>query len=215
MSLGRTLSGVLLLTLAVSPSAQAAEDAMTTGQIEERMAEWLAHPAEFGVRPKHLHLKHTYQAQLIGYGKMEIHLVEYTMPNGTNGRGFVNGSLTWSFLGDEGAMSDEDLFVAYCGWAWLFPALSDHKVQTEFTSSGEEATYLAQKKKEGFANIEVTNRYKIGDSEIVSFKAMKDGVQVQGSGSTEGDVVFPKSDPRFKLPSIYFLLGKELIESVR
>jgi hypothetical protein len=86
--------------------------------IEEKMAEWLAHPSEFGVRPKNMRIKHTYKADLITYGKVEIHLVEYTMPDGTVGRGFDNGGLTWSFLGGGvNAIKDDELFVAYCGWA--------------------------------------------------------------------------------------------------
>lgn len=71
----------------------------TKRPIEDKMAEWLAHLSEFGVRPKTVRFKRTYKADLITYGKVEIHLVEYTMPDGTVGRGFVNGGLTWSFLG--------------------------------------------------------------------------------------------------------------------
>lgn len=80
------------------------------------MTEWLAHPSEFGVRPKTVRHKRTYQASLI-HGDAEIHLCEYVMPDGTCGRGFVNGSLTWSFLG-EGveAIDDDNLLPAYCGW---------------------------------------------------------------------------------------------------
>lgn len=92
--------------------------------VEQKMAEWLAHPMEFGVRPESVRLKHTYKADLITYGKLDIHLVDYTMPDGTTGRGFVNEGLTWSFLGPEvDSIKDEELFVAYCGWAWLFPAV--------------------------------------------------------------------------------------------
>jgi hypothetical protein len=92
--------------------------------IEEKMAGWLAHPNEFGVRPESVRFKRTYKAQLVTYGKVQIHLVGYRMPDGTTGRGFVNDGLTWSFIGAEvNSLNDDDLFVAYCGWAWLFPAL--------------------------------------------------------------------------------------------
>ena len=68
--------------------------------IEKEMADWLAHPAEFGVQPKSVRLKRTYRGEVINTGAVEIHLVEYEMPDGTQGRGFVNGPLTWSFLSD-------------------------------------------------------------------------------------------------------------------
>ena len=183
--------------------------------IEEKMAEWLAHPAEFGLPPKSVQFKRTYKADLITYGKVDIHLVEYAMPDGTTGRGFVNGGLTWSFIGPEiNAIKDDDLFVAYCGWAWLLPPLQNGTIKTVFTSSGEEARYLAQKQKEGFNDIQVIDRYKIGTSELTGFRAKRDGIQVQGAGDTNSEVVFPSSDPRFALPTIYFLLGREVIKSV-
>jgi len=70
-------------------------------RVENEMAEWLSHPSEFGVRPMHVHLRRTYRGNVITHGDVELHLLQYEMPDGTKGRGFVNGSLTWSFLGDE------------------------------------------------------------------------------------------------------------------
>ena len=43
---------------------------MIKDQIEQQMAEWLAHPMEFGVRPEMVRLKRTYKAQLITYLKL-------------------------------------------------------------------------------------------------------------------------------------------------
>src|SRR5688572_27908094 len=103
-------------------------------KIENEMAEWLAHPNEFGVRPKSVRHKRTYKAKLIGHGDVEIHLVEYVMPDGRNGRGFVNPPLTWSFLGDgANTIDDDNLVLAYCGWAWLFPAIQAGSALTQFT----------------------------------------------------------------------------------
>jgi hypothetical protein len=190
-------------------------DAKARTRIEKQMADWLAHPTEFGVSPRSVHLKHTYKADLITYGKVDIHLVEYTMPDGTIGRGFVNGSLTWSFLGPAvNSIKDDDLLVAYCGWAWLFPPLQKGNVKTEFVSSGEEKRYLAQKRSEGLTDIEVIERYKVGTSELTGFRARRNGAPVQGAGDTSAEVIYPASDARFNLPSIYFLLGEQAINSV-
>jgi hypothetical protein len=214
--LTRFIYCAVLVVCALSAGAAEEHKMADSRTIEEAMAAWLAHPAEFGVRPKSVHLKRTYHANLITYGDVEIHLVEYTMPDGTTGRGFVNGGLTWSFLGPEvNSIKDDDLFVAYCGWAWLFPPLQQGTVQTEFQSTGEEARYLALKRKDGLGDIQVTERYKIGTSELTGFTAKRNGTPVNGAGDTSSDVIFPASDPRFNLPSIYFLLGKEVIQSVR
>lgn len=185
-------------------------------RIENEMAEWLAHPNEFGVRPKTVRLKRTYRGYVITHGDVELHLVQYEMPDGTKGRGFVNGSLTWSFLGDEvNAIRDDDLLVAYCGWAWLFPALQVGNVATEFMSLTEEAAFRAKKQRDGLENLEFTNRYKIGTSELFEFRAAMRGKQIKGAGDTESEVSYEEDDPRYNLPSIYFLLGRESIKSMR
>lgn len=186
------------------------------GRIENEMAEWLAHPQEFGERPKKVRLKRTYRGQMVTYGKVEFHLVEYEMPNGVCGRGFVNGSLTWSFLGDDvNVISDEDLVVAYCGWAWLFPALQIGNVATEFMSLSEEADFRAKKERDGLQELVFTERYKIGTSELFGYTAMSNGKRVRGAGDTAAEVSYEEDHPRFNLPSIYFLLGEHTIQSMR
>jgi hypothetical protein len=128
----------------------------------------------------------------------------------------VNGSLTWSFLGDEvNSIDDDDLLIAYCGWAWLFPALQVGNVATEFMSLSEEAAFRAKKEKDGLQNLEFTNRYKIGTSELFEFHARLRGKRIKGAGDTESEVSYEEDDPRFNLPSIYFLLGRESIKSMR
>jgi hypothetical protein len=180
------------------------------------MAEWLAHPQEFGQPPKKVRLKRTYRGHVVTHGDVQLHLVEYEMPNGTRGRGFVNGSLTWSFLGDEvNAIADDDLLVAYCGWSWLFPALQAGNVATEFMSLSEEADFRAKKESDGLRELVFTDRYKIGSSELFEYRAMSNGKRVRGAGDTESEVSYEEGDPRFNLPSIYFLLGQHTIKSMR
>jgi hypothetical protein len=182
---------------------------------EQHMAEWLAHPMEFGVRPRSVRHKRTYKGKLLTYGNVEIHLVEYVMPDGTRGRGFVNGSLTWSFLGDEiNAIDDDDLIVAYCGWAWLFPAIQGGTVLTSFASESEEALFTAKLRREGFGDVVIQKRYKIGTSELFEFTGTVSGKRVRGAGGTENKIFFAEGDSCFNLPSIYFLLGRQVIESL-
>jgi hypothetical protein len=187
-----------------------------TRRIEEEMAQWLAHPNEFGVRPKRVRLKRTYRLSVITYGDVKLHLVEYGMPDGTAGRGFVNGSLTWSFLGDEvNAISDDDLLIAYCGWAWLFPAMQAGNVVAQFVSLTEEQAFRAKKEGEGLCSFEVLNRYQIGTSELFEYRATRDGKKVRGAGNTEAEVSYEEADPRSNLPSIYFMLGQQAIQRWR
>lgn len=185
---------------------------LNKGRIEKEMAEWLAHPMEFGVAPESVRYRKTHKTNDITQRKVEIHVVDYKMPDGTKGRGFVNGSLTWSFLGDKmNAISDEDLFLAYCGWAWLFPAMQGETVLTDFVSAGEEAMFADSRRSDGVTDFRITGRYKFGDSELFEYDGLRGGIKVKGAGGLEGAVEFPSSDPRFFLPSIYFLLGQEVI----
>jgi len=184
--------------------------------IERQMAEWLAHEMEFGVLPETVRFKRTYKAKLITFGSVQIHLVDYKMPDGTIGRGFVNDGLTWSFLGEQvNSIKDDDLFVAYCGWAWLFPALQKGNVQRTFLSNGQESKFLAKMQAEGISEIQIRERYKIGTSELTEFVGKRQGVVVKGAGDLNSEVLFSATDANFNLPSIYFLLGQQVIESVR
>ena len=184
--------------------------------IEKEMAEWLAHPMEFGVQPKSVRLKRTYRGKVITQGAVKIHLVEYEMPDGTKGRGFVNGSYTWSFIGDEvNTIDDDQLMVAYCGWAWLFPASQGGNVVTEFESASEEKAFTEKKRADGFDEIQVRTRYKIETSELFEFEGTSGGKKFVGAGNTETEVVIEATDPRAALPPIYFLLGRETILSMR
>ena len=180
------------------------------------MADWLAHPMEFGVPPKTVRLKRTYRGEVIITGAVEIHLVEYEMPDGTKGRGFVNGPLTWSFLGEEvNAIADDHLMEAYWGWAWLFPAVQAGNAVMDFESLTEEPAFTAKKLADGFDEIRMTSRYKIGTSELFEFKGTSGGKLMIGAGNTESEVVFDATDPRAALPPIHFLLAREVIRSMR
>jgi hypothetical protein len=183
--------------------------------IEKAMAQWLAHPMEFGVPPRTVRLKRTYRGEVIITGAVEIHLVEYEMPDGTTGRGFVNGPLTWSFLGDVSAIEDDQLMIAYWGWAWLFPAIQAGNAVTEFQSLTQEKAFTQKKLGDGFEEIQLTTRYKIGTSELFEFKGASGGKRFVGAGNTETEVVIEENDARAALPPIYFLLGKEVIRSMR
>jgi hypothetical protein len=183
---------------------------------ERKMAEWLAFPTEFGVPPTSVRHKHTYKANLTGHGKVKIHMVDYVMPDGTRGRGFVNGPFTWSFIGEEiNRIQDNSLVIAYCGWAYLFPALQMGDVVTRFTSRGDEGRFLAKLGAEGLVDVKITDRYQTPNGEFFEYTATRQGKTVKGAGNTVGDVRFAASEPCFHLPSIYFFVGNVAILSIK
>ena len=88
-------------------------------------------------------------------------------------------------------------------------------METDFVSKVEEACFVAKKRKEGLENVQITHRYKIIDSELFEFSATRKGKPVQGAGDSESDLTFESGDARMALPSIYFLLGNQVIEAMR
>ncbi len=182
---------------------------------EEEMAAWLEQSPAPGARPTTVKHKRTYQAKLAVDGPMEIHLIAYTLPDGKTGRGFVNPPLTHAFTEDTNGMNNEDLVLAYCGWAWMTGRLKEGKLQTTFDSDGEEeASYLAQKKEEGFTDLEVTARYKIGENEFFELKGAFQGQPARAAGNTLSDTAIAAADPCYQLPAVYFLLGAQAVQSM-
>jgi hypothetical protein len=184
-------------------------------RIENQMAEWLAHPNEFGVGPKTVRYLRAYKLTIVPTGDTEVHLVEYEMPDGTKTRGFVNPPLTWSFIGDVSKFSDHELLLAYCGWSWLFPRIQAGTVLTKFISDGEEARYITQKRAQGFSDVKVTARYKIGTSEIFEVEGVREGKPAKSAGNTETDRSYGDDSPQFALPAIYSFLGPQVIKAMR
>lgn len=174
------------------------------------MSSWLAHPNEFGAPPRKVKYQRSYIVDFPGWGKQKVHLLNYEMPDGTKGRGFVN-PVTWSFLGDEiNSIPDDTLLVAYCGWSWLFTGINQGVIETKFPSEGEKDKFQRRLSEDGLTEVRNTDSYKIGSSEIYEFTAQKEGKKVKGAGNTEDYLVFNSGTPEYFLPAIYFLLGRKM-----
>ena len=175
----------------------------------EEFSQWLAHPNELGQRPQEVHVKSVHEVELAGYGSLSIFLMSYRMQDGTQGRGFVN-PITWAFFNDGvERISDEALLQAYCGWAWLFPAIQDEAVLTDFESSGEEQAFA--KAMSDIQDFRIVDRFKIGDSEIFEYRGQVDSddtlKKVRGAGNTEAELQLTEDMPEYCLPAVYFLVG--------
>ena len=176
--------------------------------IETTMAEWLAHPMEFAVRPKRTSYLTTVETTIAGDPQpLDVHVVEYEMPDGTRGKGFVN-PVTWSFLGPlpYEKLTDVQLVTAYTGWLWLFSALNGGQAETEFEPQTRDAL-LAELASEGIDSVSVTEKYKVGTSEFFAFAGVRSGTTVKGAGSARSKLVLEESAPQASLPVVYTYLG--------
>ena len=197
--------------VALLPGLAAAQSMLPPAEAskaEQTMAEWLAHPMEFGVLPKQVKYLRSVPTKLAGHpGPVSVHLVEYVMPDGTYGRGFVN-PVTWSFLGPipYDKLTDLQLVTAYTGWLWLFPAVNDGRAKSTFEAQTLKPL-LAELEKEGVVNVTVADQYKVGTSEFFEFTGVRGGKKVRGAGSAGSKLVLDATSPQATLPVVYTYLG--------
>ena len=197
---------VFLLTIPIC-SRGASSDSVARSA-EDALAIWLAHPLEFGVRPKRVKYLTSISTAISGRDKpVNVRVVEYEMPDGTYGKGFVN-PVTWSFVGElpYDRLTNLQLVMAYSGWVLLFGSLQNGKATSEFspTTLDEVKRNLLVK---GVEAVSISNKYRIGDSEFFEFRGTRAGHVVKGAGSIEFALILDESDPRTSLPVVYTFLA--------
>ena len=154
---------LLLCALALIPGLAIAQGVLSNDEArkaEVTLAEWLAHPMEFGVKPKRTkYLTYHFQTRIAGSPQpVNVHIIEYEMPNGTYGRGFVN-PVTWSFLGPlpYDKLTDVQLVTAYSGWLWIFSALNNGSAQETNFEPQTLTALLKALKREGTTGVSFDN----------------------------------------------------------
>jgi hypothetical protein len=182
---------------------------------ENTLAEWLSSPLEFGVAPRRVKYLTTIPTPIAGQPRsVRVHVLEYEMPDGTYGKGFVNPN-TWSFAGalPYDKLTNDQLVAAYSGWAWLFGALHNGSAKSEFkpVTLGDALKLLEAN---GVANISVTNQYRVGDSEFFEFLGMRADHAVKGVATNEARLIYDASDPIASLPIVYTFLAKVMRDEI-
>jgi hypothetical protein len=172
------------------------------------MAEWLAHPMEFGISPKRARYLSSVDTKIAGVAQpVRVHIVEYEMPNGTYGRGFVN-PVTWSFLGKipYDKLTDVQLVTAYSGWLWIFSATNSGRAETNFEPQTLNAL-LAELARDGVSDVAVKEKYKVRTSEFFEFTGVRAGQRIRGAGSAGSKLIFDESAPQASIPVVFTYLG--------
>lgn len=192
----------------VSPSAVTTPSTKTVDSkaIESRMATWLAHPLEFGKPPVSVRYRATLPTRIMGE-PAEMHLVDFEMPGGIRRRGMV-GPVEWAFQGpiDYDRVTDVELVVAFTGWFITFNGLQRGIIETKFepTTLGTVRTTLT---KAGLTDVELEDRYRLGDTEFFELKARRNGRSVLVAATGEDFLVVQETSPLWPLPAVYTLLG--------
>lgn len=148
------------------------------------MAEWLAHPNEFGVHPSRVKLRRTARVSLFDASKTRVHLLDYEMPDGTKGLGFV-GPFVWSFCEPDLLSADEnDILKAYIGLVFVLAGRESGALTTDFEPDTErEEAFVSTWTSEGYSDVRIHERYRVGELEIYEFTAVLDGKKFRGAGN--------------------------------
>lgn len=202
----------------VLPSVAMAQSSLPPAeitQIEHTMMTWLSHPMEFGVAPKRVHYLRSVPMKLsFEPAPVPVHIVEYIMPDGRYGRGFVN-PVTWSFLGPipYEKLTDTELVTAYIGWLYLFRLHQQDGVVATFNAQTLKPL-LAELENEGIKDIVVTDQTRIGTSELFEFTGTRDGQVVKGAGSAGSKLILDSKSPQASLPVVFTYIGLVMQEKI-
>jgi hypothetical protein len=189
-------------------AAQASLPLAEVAQVELTMRTWLSHPMEFGIAPKRVHyLRSVPMNVTFEPTPISIHIVEYVMPDGTYGRGFVN-PVTWSFLGPipYEKLTDVELVTAYTGWLYQFTLIQQGNAVLVFDAQTLKPL-LTELEAEGVRGVVVTVQTKIGTSELFEFTGTRDRKSVKGAGSAGSKLILDANSPLASLPVVFTYLG--------
>jgi hypothetical protein len=184
-------------------------------QVENAMAQWLSHPIEFGVPPRSVRYLRSVSIRLADQpAPVVIHMVEYLMPNGIYGRGFVN-PVAWSFLGPVpyDKLTDIQLVTAYLGWLWLSSAIQEGRASASFEAHSLKPL-IAELNKDGVSGVVMTEQTKVGNLEFFEFTGVREGKPVKGAGAAGSKLILDASSPAAFLPVLYTYLGLLMQEKI-
>lgn len=155
------------------------------------MANWLAHPMEFGAQPEEIeeiHRERTYWP--LFDKKVQLAFHRYRMKDGFTSIG-ITGPITWIFLGDDlNGFTIEELKYLYAGWYIAFAAVNSSNYAKEKNQQQQQAlTERLSAKVAGFVSVVdylafgelVFYAYKIkrGDEEITIATDKTDSYMIQ------------------------------------
>jgi hypothetical protein len=176
-------------------------------KIEKALADWLAHPSELGEAPRAV--KYRCSRKRKSFGKsVKIHLVDYEMPDGRKGLGFV-GPFAWAF--DEPSLAnadEEDVLKAYLGLVFVMFGEHAGLLETEFDSRDGEVALKQTLAESGFSNISIGEKFKLDELAVFEFVATKDGKELRGAGNKDFAVYHGAEEPLYHIPQAYVFFGE-------
>lgn len=175
---------------------------------EEKMAEWLAHPMEFGKPPEKI--KEIYRVETdwpLFDEKVTFALHSYEMENKYSAIG-MTGPITWSFLDIKfDQFSPEELKVLYAGWHVNFIAINSENYSPE-KSQEKQNEILQQLSSNVPGFIEIVDFLYIGDLLFYAYTVKNDQNDILTIAEYDDErIEFELNSKYLQLPPLYYFIG--------
>ncbi|GHO77375.1 hypothetical protein KSD_51460 [Ktedonobacter sp. SOSP1-85] len=183
----------------------------------DEMADWLAHPMEFGERPTEAHVIYENEVQWPSVGFTKIFLVQYEMSNGVKGIGFT-GPITWSFIAIDWenwtSFTHEELIYCYAGWYIQFTLSHQENYVSESTPEAKQE-FFERLRRDGYQDLLLKDQFTLdndeGGTSFYTVEANKDGKSFYAIGTVGEYKIYEKElVPMKHLPPFFYYLGQEL-----
>jgi hypothetical protein len=176
-------------------------------QSEQEMAEWLAHPMEFGETPVEINEIHQEVTPWPLFDEqVSLSFHRYKMKDGFSSIG-MTGPITWSFLGDVlSGFSIEDLKRLYAGWHISFMAINSSGYSIEESKKRQQSTEIKlQKSINGFEKI--VEYLSFGELVFYAYKYKREGKDFVVATDGEDKLEYEEGSKYLRLPPLYYFLG--------
>ncbi|GHO49687.1 hypothetical protein [Ktedonospora formicarum] len=181
------------------------------------MENWLAHPMEFGEKPREAYVIYENEVKWPSVGLTQAFLVQYELSERIKGIGFT-GPITWSFIGIDweswSSFTPEELMYCYAGWYTQF-TLSHREDYLRESSHEAKQAFFERLKIDGYKDASLKDQFTLdndeGGTSFYTVEVRKGGVHYYAIGTVEEYNLYGKDlAPMKHLPPFYYYLGKEL-----
>jgi hypothetical protein len=179
---------------------------------EQEMANWLAHPMEFGEPPEEIEEIHQEKTQWPLFDeKVEIAFHRYRMKDGFSSIG-MTGPITWSFVGDDlSGFTTEELKRLYAGWYIAFLAVNSPNYSRE--QEEQERQTVEEKLRRKLAGfVGVVDFLSFGELVFYAYKIKRGDEEVIIATDRTNKMEYEAESKYLRLPPLYYFLGSLFFE---
>lgn len=174
---------------------------------EQEMANWIAHPMEFGELPEEIEEIHREKTPWpLLDEEVEIAFHRYRMKDGFSSIG-MTGPITWSFLGDDlSSFTTEELKRLYAGWYIAFAAVNSSNYSKKQNDQERQALEQELREKKGEMT-KVIDYLSIGELVFYAYQIKHGDQKMVIATDRTNQKEYETGSKYLRLPPLYYFLG--------